>query len=403
MNVSLNSVLMSVLSVFAALLSAKASASDCNASVLSHQGLYEIPGVGYWMQASGDCRVTYTGVGGFKSQMYNMCTRQAEPISGRTDAAPIPAFEGEIYTHPGLTFYRRSEALATGGGNSPFYTDNSMPNFYQSIGILGDATDQEASVRVAIGWSAGRFRDYRIRRTPSGFSVAPISPVTSICRNLPGGGLDHETPMLSRDGLMIAGRDRETSHTRVYRIESPSWDCLPIATIRHRTSKVSFSFDNQKVAYVAKDPNSTRGRLFELDIATGETRTLSGPNEDVLYTTHKSDGTILYTRRLANQDRSQLVALPPRPQETAENRRAQQAIGLLWARRCSFRIDLDSAEAVGRRIRSDVCARLASPSEIERLPDAYKGLTEIEFRSVCSVRPAAHGAETATERRATEP
>src|SRR5207253_7770773 len=124
-----------------------------------------------------------------------------------------------------------------------------------------------------------------------------------------------EIPMISRDGQMIAGRAEGSKKTEIYKINMPSGNCESIAKIPTKTSKVSFTFDNKSVLYVIKDPNTGFGRLTQFDIASGKAKTLSGPDEDVMYTTAKKDGSIFYTRRKSMtqiyEEASDLVELAP--------------------------------------------------------------------------------------------
>ena len=268
----------------------------CDNTVLKTESIYDLPGKGYWLQALGDCRITYTAVGGTRSKMYNMCTRKAENITDDIDAFGLP--EGDVYTHPqggGISFYKTSGVLRDGYNNRRFYNDHNHPGNYQSIGILSSSV-KERTIRVAMGNQGGSFKDYKIVKDGDDdykITVLHDRPV-HVCRNIPSGGLDRALPVISRDGKYIAGRDTGTNLMKIYKFDPTDGKCELVNDVPYVTSKVSFSFDHKHILFVVNDPNTRKGRLMQMDIESGELKTISSPLENVQYVTSKQNGEILY-------------------------------------------------------------------------------------------------------------
>lgn len=339
------------------------------------------------MQAAGDCRITYTSIAGVFSRMFNICTQKSEPITNYIDAFALP--EGDVYIHPykGISFFEMKDANATQGSNEPFYTDPAHQGNYQSLGILPGSTPEKRLVRIAMGNASGSIRDYSVLKNGNGFKITPIqNSVTPVCKNLPSLGLDTETPVISRDGQMIAGRELNSRKTQIYRIKMPSGDCELVRTIPLATSKVSFMFDNKNVLYVIKDPNSQNGRLLKMNIESGEILTVSGPDEDVFYMTARMDGTIFYNRKssLISLFGSQLVELAPDAVAARSgDLRKYEAIGLMWGDACKKPIDADYAIAVGMRMTPDTCDAIVTEKNLAALEEEYAGLTRSDLLSLC--------------------
>ncbi len=361
----------------------------CDNSVLKTEKTYEIPGAGYWMQAFGDCRITYTSVGGISSKMYNMCTNSAEPITNRIDAYGLP--EGDIYTHPGaygIEFYKTSDLLLSGAQTRPFFQD-AHPGDYQSIGILSKSGN-ERKIRIAMGSAGGSIKDYVIKKKGDDFEIKAVqSEPLKICRNIPSAGLDRQVPILSRDGKYIAGRDNGTRVMKIYKINDRNGDCEFVNEIPAVTSKVSFSFDKKNVIFVVNDPNTRKGRLLQMNIESGEVITLSSPTENVQYMTSTEKGEILYSRKSDSGSgaTSTLVKLSPSliPKANSSDSKSYEAIGLMWAKNCNMQIDLDYALAVGQRLTDENCNAIVKDGDLKSLDAEYSNLKTDEVKKVCSV------------------
>lgn len=373
------------------------AAVNCSASAADASEQHVLPGAGYWMQAvdSEGTRLTYTGIGGVTSYLYNLKEQKPEAITDDFDAFPIPP--GDIYVHPiqGYSFYR----LGDGAGASPIYVDDSRFGVYQSIGLLpGPYSLESRRVRIAAGWAAGIFQDYQIDRSPSGeyrFEKRYANPVR-VCRNLPSRGLDSQLPVLSRDGQMISSRDETDQFTKIWRILAPESknatdaDCEHVQTIPTQTGKISFSFSGKSAMFVMADPNTGLGRLLEIDIATGEINTLSLPSEDVMYMTYRfdssfrNDNAILYSRRRADES-SDLVGIKPGavPKATDALAVPMQALGHLWASACNLELDDDYARAAGSRLKKSECREVINAQSLSALGEDYSALRKEALLDLC--------------------
>ena len=363
---------------------------ECSNKAFGARSIIDFPSEGYWMQAAGDCRMTYTSVGGTNTSMYNYCTKRSEPITNFYDGFPVPGFSDELYVHPrsdqgqGQAFFKFADASRTGGANSPIYQDTAHTGVYESIGLLSGGTEKKKVVRIAAGWSAGAFRDYEIKKDGANFQISPKGDITQVCKNLPSGGLDSQLPVLSRDGQMIAAREMNDSKSKIFRIRVPGGTCTEVGVIPQQTSKLSFSFDNKSVLYVIQDPNSNKGRLMAYDLDTKRERTISAPTEDVQYMTFKPDGTLMYTRR--GTSGTELVGVDPNAVKEGADPKTEEALGLLWATKCNMDVDASYAGAIGRRLTQSNCSSLAAPAEVSQgLADSpYSSVTADKIRGLCA-------------------
>ncbi len=372
---------------------------DCGVGAASRKQEVRLPGEGYWMQAVDDHRITYTSHGGVQSKLFDF-TAGLQPITRNYDAFPIPP--GDIYVHPtgGYSFFK----MGDGEMAQPIFRDQDPFAVYQSIGLLPGTTGPDYRVvRIAAGWGAGVFQDYKITKNADGtysFEKVHAGPV-SVCRNIPSGGLDAQIPVLSRDGTMIAGRDFNDQLTKIYKINvipgERQASCDLVQTIPTETSKISFSFDNKKVAFVIADPNTSKGRLMEMDIATGTLTTMSLPSEDVLFMTYRydqndstfrSDDRLMYTRRVGSTSGdapSDLILISPDAvvREGDPKTASLEALGYLWGQACNMELDTDYARAAGSRITKDMCDDLIDDAHIQALPTEYRSLSKTSLKAIC--------------------
>lgn len=291
-------------------------AVECNLITSNAKSVYSLPGVGYWMQPSGDCRIYYTAVGGNGSQIYNLCTKKVEKIQFLPDATPIPGtddlyievYDDDINGYQGLSFFQRNN----GPNAEAIYRDSNFMGNYPSIGLLPGSSSKTKLVRIASddyeesGKSTvtlAKYQDFKIQGIKnstgkSSYRIIPISKKQEIlCDKKFFADLKVEIPILSRDGQMFAVKSNLTAHTKVFKIE-PNKKCEEIGDIPLQTSKVSFSFDNKSIYFVAADRSTNNGQLMRYDIESKKFSVLSSSEEDVLYGVSKPDGSVFYTRRL---------------------------------------------------------------------------------------------------------
>ena len=364
-----------------------AAAVKCDSSVMTADSIYKIPGAGYWMQAFGDCRLTYTGTTGTKSAMYNMCTRSSEKITNEIDAFGLP--EGDIYLQPagpGLSFYSMDDLAKNGVTTKPLFSDFRHLGNYQSLGVLSKK-ENERKIRVVIADDAVKFKDYTIRKKNNTYEIKPDQIFAQpLCKNILSNGLMLQLPTVSRDGQMFAARQTGSDEMNIYKIDSATNTCTVISKVPMIVSKVTFTFDNKSLLYVVTDPVTYRGRLFQMDIATGKIKTLSGPQENVHNVTAKNTGEIFYSRQDESGDEnfSTLVKLKSNSFADDKDEKLHKAIGLLWAKSCGLKVDLDSAAAVGQRISGDACRNVIMDGNLELLTGDQKGLTKDLLKMACS-------------------
>jgi hypothetical protein len=374
---------------------------DCSVKAATVKQEVRLPGEGYWMQAVDSNRITFTSHGGTNSKMFDFTTG-LQPITRYYDAFPIPP--GDIYVHPraGYSFYK----MGDGEFAEPIYNDSDAFSVYQSVGLLPETTGPDYRVlRIAAGWGAGIFQDYKITHSNGNYTFEKVhSGPVKVCRNIPSGGLDTQIPVLSRDGTMIAGRDYTDQMTKIYKITDikdvngqRDASCELVQTIPTETSKITFSFDNKKIAFVIADPNTGFGRLIEMNIATGAMTTLSLPNEDVLFMTYRydqndstfrSDDRLLYTRRVGTTSGdapSDLLLISPNAvvREGDANVARFEALGHLWGQSCGVELDTDYARAVGSRVDKQMCQDLLNDSNLQSLPQEYHSITKAQLTALC--------------------
>lgn len=354
-----------------------------------------LPGEGYWMQACGDCRITYTSHGGIGGQMFNMCTNKKEPITGNIDPYPVPGTDGKIYVHGGqIRFLRIKDALASNGQNQPFFNDQELSGDYESVGLLAGSTAAKLNIRVALGWEQGKYRDYKISRPASGnfddlqaTDIVENGEIRILGPPSSANDIDHQQGTMSRDGTMFSGRDQATQQTEIFKLGDDGSTLTKIASLPAMSSKVSFGYDNHTVYYVVADPNQqNRQRLLQYDTTTQKTRTLSGPDEDVEYMSSRPDGTLLYTRRVAGtsgDSSSDLIKISAAAVTPPANPALYQVLGLLWASHCNRAIDADSAEAIGVRMPKAACDKLVREFHAADFRDDYPRVTAAQLTAVC--------------------
>jgi hypothetical protein len=354
-------------------ISSTASAIECGNAAFNTAKTVSFPGSGYWMQAAGDCRVTHTSVGGTNSQLYNYCTNRAENITTRADAFPVPGFE-QLYVHPTADFFK------IGGNGQSIYEDNTHTGVYQSLGLV-EGGGNSGTVRILAGWGGGVYRDYRIVRNGENYNITPVGERVTTCQNL--GGIRGDLPIISRNGRMVSGRSTSSQGQVIYEIQQGG-SCRVIREIPRATSKISYTFDNKYALYVVQDPNTNKGRLISMDIASGVEKTLSAPTEDVQYVSAKADGSIIYSRR--GQNGNELAFIRGGMATPSGQSQQQQALGLVWATKCNVDVDADSAEAVGRRLSGNVCNAITQETEVRQaLADSpYASIQPASIRSLCS-------------------
>ncbi len=369
--------------------SEQSPAVNCSGITLNRgQQVVKVPDEMDWMQAFGDCRVGYTGMG--LSFLFNYCTKKSEPISRGLDAFPIPGTNGELYVQPDvvenkLEFYEaKSVGRSTFGGIVKYaHKDPEFKGYYQSAGLLSE--DKETGIkkiRIFMG-SLRRYRDYQVSKTDKNYQVKQLGPIQRFCQNIDSQIFEPELPIINRSGSIISHRDRQTRNTVFFEIESDG-NCnkLP-AEIPFASNKVAFAFGSSDVDFLVFDAKTKSSRLMRMNLKTGKISSMSLPGEDVTYmTTREKDGAILYGRRIKKSNNSydyELVLLDQNIFENNESKAANaKAIGSLWSKQCNFPIDSEMSEVVGSRMDAASCQKLARLNNNIHLEDFCNSKIEVK-------------------------
>jgi hypothetical protein len=340
---------------------------SCKVADYQTTRVWRLPDIGYWMQAAGNDRITFTAPGGINSQLFSMEQDRRLRINRGIDAFALP--EGDLYIQPSPLRFFPFDSQGEGTGE-PLFVDHQHDGYYQSVGMIRQESNSRI-VRVLTAQGRGRVQDYRVNRSDNGtysFSRIHSHPI-ELCHNLGRRNIDFEMPVLSRDGRMFATRDLLTGNTVVYDIEIPSGRCTRKLDLGVATDKVSFSFDNDRFSYATLNPRTGERDIHVHSISRNQSIQVTAPPEEGLYHTWRQDGTFLYTRAQAdNRSEADLVQLPMNePSFIDRNPENERAIGRAWASSCggSLRGSLSEKEleAIGRRSNRSVCVALASQSE----------------------------------------
>ena len=363
----------------------------CGSEDLNFKKIYNLPGQGYWMQAMGSCEITYTNVGGFHGRRFSLCERKEKDMTRGIDPFPIPTTHGELYVHPGLTFFE-TKGLTHG------FQDHALSGNYQSVGLLSGNAERGSRIRVLT--ADGSFRDYSVKKkADSHFDIQPEGHVQSICSSFVGskdpraGGKFYETPILSRNGRMIAMRDSSSQETMIYQVLDG--ECSLLQKIKFPTDKVTFGFDNRTVLFTTAMNTGSGPRpkahqtLMSLDLRTGNIVPLTGPQENVQYMTFTEDGRIYYTREPGEHDVREagiLVEMDSEFVKPVRNSNLELALGTLYTRKCpSDTASTDETRVIGRRLNQSACKDIvetATPEEIQSLQ--VTGITKTSLLEKCS-------------------
>lgn len=172
---------------------------------------------------------------------------------GHVDFIPTP--DGRFFVTPGpdrsgLEFYDADEvfeAAEQGDGErvEPLFRDPEMRDQYPSVGILEPESEGAATVyRVFTSWfERGVFRDYEVRTGAGGAKVRPRGDPVVGCPDR-----QVSTPIMSKDGREVAGRDEATGTTKLFRLHDDG-SCEELRDLGIQTGKVAFGPEARKVAF----------------------------------------------------------------------------------------------------------------------------------------------------------
>jgi hypothetical protein len=247
--------------------------------------------------------------------------------------------------------------------------------------------ENERKVRIVIASDAVNFKDYTVRKVNGKYEIKPdqIYP-QALCKNIVSDGLVLQLPTVSRNGRRLAARQTGSNEMNIYDIDIATNTCSLAAKIPLITGKVTFTFDNKSALFVVTDPVTQKGRLFQFEIATGRLKTLSGPQESVQNVTAKKTGEIFYSRQdeTGYKNSSTLVQLKSVEFAEVKDEKPYRAIGLLWAKECGLKTDLDFAATIGERLTAEACHKVVSEGDLTAVSGDEKDFTKEQLMDVCS-------------------
>jgi hypothetical protein len=199
---------------------------------------------------------------------------------GRSRVAPgfidfVPTPDGRFFVTPGeiqggLEFYDAEEVFdAVRAGRpadaEPIFTDLRMRDQYPSVGILQQSATRTL-YRVMTSWFEGVvYRDYDVR-VDDRSGVASVQPVGEPIR--PCADVALSTPIMSQDGLEVAGRDEATGTTKIFGILEGG-RCEALTDLGVPTSKVAWHASGRQLAFAIprrrRGPEDAERGIFVLD------------------------------------------------------------------------------------------------------------------------------------------
>jgi hypothetical protein len=200
--------------------------------------------------------------------LLDLADGQSRVAPGFIDFVPTP--DGRYFVTPGeveggLTFYDADDVFdAVRRGRpaeaEPIFTDLTMRDQYPSVGILAqDAT--RTLYRVMTSWFEGVvYRDYDVR-VDARSGAASVRPAAEPVR--PCADVALSTPIMSQDGLEVAGRDEATGTTKIFRILDAG-RCEAVTDFGVPTSKVAWHSTGRKLAFSI--PRRRRGDESDLGV-----------------------------------------------------------------------------------------------------------------------------------------
>ena len=228
------------------------------AQVLEDLEVIGVPGA-YFRWVPGREAVAYES--GQRVYLLDLADGESRVAPGFIDFVPSP--DGRFFVTPGeiqggLEFYDADEVFDAVRAErpadaEPIFTDLRMRDQYPSVGILEQSTTRTL-YRVMTSWFEGVvYRDYDVR-VDAGSGVASVQPVGEPAR--PCAGVSLSTPIMSQDGLEVAGRDEATGTTKIFRILEGG-RCEALTDFGMPTSKVAWHSSGRRLAFAI--PRRRRG------------------------------------------------------------------------------------------------------------------------------------------------
>lgn len=178
---------------------------------------------------------------------------------GQFDSVPTP--DAQFLTIPApLRFFSIAKIWTdpNNAANLPLdFSDQNMKDEYQSTGIANDSQSTR-TYRVLTAWiSMVAFRDYSFDKTTG--NIDPENQPKAVCK-----ALAISLPMLSKNGLMLAGLANPDGSTKIISIGAKGSECALVQNLGIKTGKVGFSPDGNKISFVTKDGDAIKAYVYNL-------------------------------------------------------------------------------------------------------------------------------------------
>jgi hypothetical protein len=213
--------------------------------------------IAYYFKPINDDWITYHT----STQIYffNRKTGSEFLAPGQFDGFPTP--DAQFLTIPApLRFFSLAKIWANQNNASNLqsdFSDQLMKDEYQSIGVLHDYPSTRI-YRVATAWvTAVAFRDYALDKIRG--EIKPVHQPKTLCKGFP-----ISLPMLSKNGLMLAGHSNGDAFTKIVSIAATGSECTLIQDLGFKTGKVAFNHEGNQIGFVTKDGDAIKAYVYHL-------------------------------------------------------------------------------------------------------------------------------------------
>jgi hypothetical protein len=190
-----------------------------------------------------------------RAYLFDLVTRKEIRIPGHVD--PVPTPDGRFLTRPGLVVH--PIPALTRGDASVIYTDEELPDEYQTASILRE-TRGAVRYRIVTGWhETARFRDYDVTLGPGEMAVfrpagRPFVPCESRSLSL---------PINAKSGREFGAFDVRRGTNGIIEVMA-NGTCQDRLDLGFASGKLSFSYDGKQIAFSTSRINvDTAGALMK--------------------------------------------------------------------------------------------------------------------------------------------
>lgn len=207
--------------------------------------------------------------------VYLMPLDSGEPMVGPGFIDFVPTPDGAWFVTPGpgrdgLEFYSAEEVFPAaragrGARVEPVFNDREMRDQYPSVGIL-ERSETRTVYRVLTSWtSTVVYRDYEVLKPAAGGrpTIRRITDPVRPCRDI-----DLSIPIISQDGMEVAGRDEATGTTKIFRM-GPEGACDEVLDTGLQTRKVAWHQTGTRIAFTLAPGANLNAATLPVQAAPG--------------------------------------------------------------------------------------------------------------------------------------